>query len=198
MHVFASVDRGKTWQRRGHTVPQGVNHYAEHMVVERSDASLWMLIRTDAGLMESISTDDGWTWSEPTFTKTIKQPCSRFFITKLVSGRLMLVKHGNTVGDYIETEGLPDCETGRNRLTAFLSDNDGITWQGGLMLDERQTVSYPDGFQAPDGNIYIAYDHNRATDAEILMAKFTEEDILAGKLVSPESILKCLICKPSA
>jgi hypothetical protein len=52
------------------------------------------------------------------------------------------------------------------------------------MLDERKGVSYPDGFQAPDGTIYISYDRNRATDGEILLARFTEEDILANKLVA--------------
>ncbi len=53
-----------------------------------------------------------------------------------------------------------------------------------------------DGFQAPDGPIYISYDRNRATDGEILMARFTEEDILAKELVNPESRLKMLICRP--
>src|SRR5439155_22120131 len=40
-------------------------------------------------------------------------------------------------------------------------------------------VSYPDGIQAPDGTIHILYDWNRHTDAEILLAKFREEDVLA-------------------
>jgi hypothetical protein len=64
------------------------------------------------------------------------------------------------------------------------------------MLDERTGVSYPDGFQAPDGSIYIPYDRNRATDGEILFAKFTEEDILARALVNPKSCLKNLISRP--
>ena len=55
------------------------------------------------------------------------------------------------------------------------------------MLDERTGVSYPDGFQAPDGAIYIIYDHNRAADREILLARFTEADILAGKFASPQA-----------
>ena len=61
------------------------------------------------------------------------------------------------------------------------------------MLDERNGISYPDGFQAPDGTIYISYDRNRATDGEILLARFTEEDVLAGRLVGPKSKLKMLI-----
>lgn len=64
------------------------------------------------------------------------------------------------------------------------------------MLDERRGVSYPDGFQAPDGTIYISYDHNRSADGEVLMARFREKDILARQLVTPGSKLKMLICRP--
>ena len=66
------------------------------------------------------------------------------------------------------------------------------------MLDERKGISYPDGFQAPDGTIYISYDRNRATDGEILLARFTEQDILARELKSPKSKLKMLISRPLA
>ena len=56
-------------------------------------------------------------------------------------------------------------------------------------------MSYPDGFQAPDGLIHILYDWNRHTDAEILMAKFREEDVLAGKFVSPDAKPRILVNK---
>ncbi len=66
------------------------------------------------------------------------------------------------------------------------------------MLDDRKGVSYPDGFQDPDGTIFISYDRNRATDGEVLLARFTENDIQAGKLVSPGSQLQLLISRPLA
>jgi hypothetical protein len=66
------------------------------------------------------------------------------------------------------------------------------------VLDERTGISYPDGFQSPNGTIYISYDRNRATDGEILLARFTEADILAGKLTGPTSKLKMLISRPLA
>ena len=47
-----------------------------------------------------------------------------------------------------------------------------------------------------DGTIYISYDRNRATDGEILLARFTEEDVLAKQLVGPKSKLKMLISRP--
>ena len=55
----------------------------------------------------------------------------------------------------------------------------------------------PDGFQAPDETIYISYDRNREADGEILMARFTEEDILKGKFAGRRSKGKILISKPT-
>ena len=66
------------------------------------------------------------------------------------------------------------------------------------MIVERPGISYPDGFQAPDGTIYISYDRNRATDGEILLARFTEADVLARQLTGQKSKLKMLISRPLA
>lgn len=185
-NVFASQDQGASWERRG-AVRFPNPDWHEHMVVERKDGSLWMLARAAKGLMESTSIDRGQTWAEPTVSD-IKHPVARFHIRRLASGRILLVKHGKTI----------ESHEGRSQLTAWLSDDDGKSWRGGLMLDDRKGISYPDGFQAPDGTIYISYDRNRATDGEILLARFTEEDILANKLVGPKSKLKMLVCRPLA
>ena len=185
-NVFVSADEGTTWERRGvRTFPNPDWH--EHMIVERKDKSLWMLARTRNGIMESESTDAGRTWSEPVLSN-IKHPVARFHIRRLASNRLLLVKHGAAI----------DSHKGRSLLTAWLSDDDGRTWRGGLMLDERTGVSYPDGFLAPDGTIYISWDRNRATDGAILMARFTEDDILAKAFKGPKSKTKMLISRPLA
>ncbi|QDV22735.1 sialidase family protein [Aureliella helgolandensis] len=185
-NVFVSQDQGQTWTRRGMAnFPKPDWH--EHMIVERQDGSLWMLARTTKGIMESTSTDMGRTWSTPT-ESAIKHPVARFHLRRIASGRLLLIKHGDSIGSH----------AGRVQLSAWLSSDDGRTWNGGLVLDERKGISYPDGCQAPDGYLYISYDRNRATDGEILLARFTEQDILAKKLVSPKSKLKLLISRPQA
>lgn len=181
-HVFVSSDEGLTWNLRG-TVRFPFPDYDEHMIVERKDGSLWMLGRTRKGIYESFSTDDGKTWSEPQPSQ-IAHPHSRFFIHRLDSGNLLLVKHGRSIE---ETDG-------RSDLKAFISRDDGATWEGGLLLDNRQT-SYPDGFQAKDGTIFISYDHDRVNAAEILLARFREEDVLAGTFQSPEAATQILINK---
>ena len=185
-NVFVSTDKGSTWQRRGCVLFPNPNWH-EHMIVERENGTLWMLARTANGIMESTSSDSGKTWSKPT-TSAIKHPVARFHIRRLASGRILLVKHGKTI----------DSHEGRSQLTAWLTGDEGKSWQGGLMLDERKGISYPDGFQAPDGTLYISYDRNRSTDGEILLARFTEKDILARKLVNPKSKLQMLISRPLA
>jgi len=165
--MVVSCNHGKTWEVRGAVdVPQEVRHYDEHMIVERKDGSLWMLVRTRYGIGESISNDRGANWS-PLTPSNIQHPSARFFIRRLNSGNLILVKHGPV-----------NMQTGRSHLMAFISRDDGYSWSEGLLLDERTGIAYPDGQQTKDGNIYIIYDHNRIKDQEILMTSFKEEDII--------------------
>ena len=85
----------------------------------------------------------------------------------------------------------------RSHMTAFVSDDDGATWQGGLLLDERES-SYPDGIQAEDGTLFIIYDHQRYTlnragergVGSVQIAVFSEEDVRVGKPMSDEVRLK--------
>jgi hypothetical protein len=179
-HVFVSEDEGKTWRRRG-----GVRfphfRFDEHMIVERQDGRLWMLARTTEGMWESDSSDGGRTWTQP--RQRFPHISARFFLRRLASGRLLLVRHGE----------MDQLTPRRSHLRAFLSEDDGQTWQGGLLIDERATISYPDGFESPDGVIHIIYDHNRYTDAEILMATFREDDVLSRQFRSPEARQRVLV-----
>jgi hypothetical protein len=178
-NIFISKDQGKSFQLLGQTdVPHRT--FDEHMIVERKDKSLWTLVRTSYGIGESISTDGGKTWSAGK-ESSIPHINARFFIRRLNSGNLLLVKHN------------PQDGKTRSDLTAYLSADEGKTWQGGLLLDERPGVSYPDGVQSADGTIYIIYDYARTRDKKILMSTFTEADILAGKPVSENVRQRVLI-----
>lgn len=97
---------------------------------------------------------------------------------------LVLIKHGPL-----------DERTGREKLMAFVCDDEGRSWQGGLMIDERQKVSYPDGVQGGDGTIYIIYDYSRTPEGAILMAVFTEEDARAGEPVSDKVRLRVEVAR---
>jgi hypothetical protein len=104
----------------------------------------------------------------------------RFFIRRLKSGAFLMVRNNS-----------PDEK--RSDMTAFVSDDDGATWKGGLLLDERES-SYPDGIQAKDGTLFIIderqrYTLNRASKpgvGSVQMAVIGEEDVRAGKPVTDE------------
>lgn len=180
-----SMDNGRTWVvRSGCNVPVEDRDYDEHMIVERKDHSLWMLVRTNYGIGESISYDRGQTW--PTLTRSrIQHASSRFFISRLASGNLLLIKHGPI-----------ELRIDRSCLQAFLSNDDGLTWAGGLMLDDRQEISYPDGQQHSDGTICIVYDRSRTGAREILMARFNEQDVLAARADSTSVITRMRVSAP--
>ena len=180
--MVISTDQGKTWSIRGGAdLPKKDRTFDEHMFVERKDGSIWVLSRTKYGIGESVSLDRGATWLELK-PSAMAHPSARFFIRRLTSGNLLLVKHG------------PIAErTGRSHLTAYVSTDDGKTWGGGLLLDERNGVSYPDGQQTADGLIRIIYDFDRTGVRNILIASFREEDAAAGKPVSGAVRLRQLV-----
>lgn len=189
--VYKTIDNGKTFEKLGCSQIKE-RDYDEHMVLELSDGRLAMYVRTAYGIGVSHSYDRGRTWTEGGNSGLIG-PSSRFFIGRLPSGRVLFVNNDST-------------DRSRINMTAFLSDDDGVTWSHKLLLDDRKFVSYPDVAIGEDGYIYITYDRDRGAgtltlekickcEREILFAKITEEDIIQGKLVSPDSKLKCIISK---
>lgn len=188
--AYKTIDGGKTFTKLGGSDIEN-RSFDEHMILELSDGRLAMYVRTTYGIGVSYSFDRGKTWTKGE-DSGLGGPCSRFFISRLKSGRILLVNHYNF--------------SGRSHITAMLSEDECKTWKYKLLLDERSNVSYPDAVEANDGFIYITYDRERGTAAdtmdkiyssarEILFAKITEEDIINGKLVNSESKLKCVISK---
>lgn len=188
--VYLTSDVGDSFRRLG-GVDASQRSFDEHMVVEPDENTLAMYIRTHYGIAVAYSYDGGNTWTDAK-DSGFGGPDSRFHIRKLRSGRLLLINHCHF--------------SGRNNLTAMLSEDNGKTWEHALLLDERQEVSYPDAVEGDDGYIYIVYDRERgawkhcleetyACAREILLAKITERDILAGKLTDSGSRLKTVVSK---
>ena len=120
--VVASTDKGARWQLRGTaTVPDPKDRNCdEPMIVEHPDGSLWQLVRTRYGIGESVSKDGGRTWT-PVAPWNVEHPATRFFIRRLKSGNLLLVKHGPLKE-----------RTGRSHLTAYLSATRGRRGRAGF------------------------------------------------------------------
>ena len=156
-----STDAGATWALHG--ALESPPWALENMVLERQDGGLLMYIRGGEGVIwQCLSEDRGFTWGPVTSTG-IPNPGTRFHLRRLASGHCLLLNS-------------PD-PTARTGLTAHLSADEGRTWGPGLLLDEREQVSYPDATQAPDGTLYAVYDRERHAAREILLATFREEDL---------------------
>lgn len=189
--AVTSRDQGSSYEIAGHANAESKS-FDEHMFLEKNDGSLEVYIRTFYGIAKCVSYDKGHTWSEDKDSR-LGGPCSRFFIRRLSSGNILLINHYK----YHK----------RNNLTAMLSRDDGMTFEGFLRIDARNDVSYPDAVEK-DGKIYVVYDRERGARydpkrdysrhaREILMAVITEEEILAGKSFAPEKNLKIIVSKLS-
>ena len=179
--VYSSVDKGKTWTFKGMAEVTG-STYNNAILVERKDDNgnsyLWMLLRQLEGNMkESFSYDGGKTWTNATKSH-IEHPNSAIYVGYTSSGKLLMINHKDF--------------TGRNNLTAFLSEDGGLTWEYSLLLDARSGVSYPDVVEGSDGTLYIVYDYDRFKTGQMYMTTITEEDIMAGDYVSAVAKKKIL------
>ena len=179
--VYSSMDKGQTWTFKGMAEVTG-STYNNAILVERKDANgnsyLWMLLRQLEGNMkESFSYDGGKTWTNATKSH-IEHPNSAIYVGYTSSGKLLMINHKDF--------------TGRNNLTAFLSEDGGLTWDYSLLLDERSGVSYPDVVEGSDGTLYIVYDYDRFKTGQMYMTTITEEDIMAGDYVSAVAEKKIL------
>ena len=188
--AYVSCDNGETFRKLGGADVKN-RSFDEHMFLELPDGKLRCFVRTNYGIGAADSYDGGKHWGDD-FDTGYGGPCSRFHIRRLKSGRILLINHY----EY----------SGRNNLTAMLSDDEGKTFPHRLLLDERKDVSYPDAAIDKDGMIHITYDRERGAfcpsfeDAlncarEILTAKVSEDDIIKGHLVDEKSYLKHIAFK---
>jgi hypothetical protein len=164
--VMVSKDRGASFALLGAAnIPKKRRNCDEHMLVECKDGSLTMLVRTDGygiGRARSRTAD--------AMDRRRRLPSRRDLAFLCPPSRLWTMAPRQTRADRQTI--------GRSDLTAFFRKTTA-TRDGGLAIDERKNVSYPDGTQGTDGRIHLIYDWERGRDKNILMAAFTEDDIRA-------------------
>lgn len=177
-----SDDKGKTYRHMEGAKRVFPTQWDEPMAYQRKDGSIRLFVRTIIGeIVECTSYDDGETWTEAKRTGIIN-PNARFFVSRTPSGNVILVNN--------------DDRHGRNRMTVFLSEDDGETWKYKKCVDPRKGVSYPD-VAFYDGRIYLLYDHDRVIDREMLFISFTEEDIKNPDCVLTPQIISKPTCPPA-
>ena len=159
--IGLSSDNGQTWQLHG--AVESAAWSLENMLVQRSDGTIIMYMRTGEGhVWQSNSQDNGRTWT-PAKPTELLNPGTRFFIAKLSDGTWLLI---NT----------PDPKA-RKAIYAYRSHDEGQTWTPGYCIDPRNNVSYPDAAQSTQGTIYVVHDFDRYGSSEIILSLFSPEEI---------------------
>ena len=210
-HMFIEKKDGSIWclarrepgQMRLQTYSRGRKNYVNSFT-------------PNDGIVEAFSTDGGRTFGPSRFSK-IPGIGSRTYLGRLASGNLLLMKNWAYDERWLAGKPKPDSpprpapddpepdlfpRPQRRAVVAYISKDDGATWQGGYYLadvrkttsrEDRKYVSYPYASQADDGFIYICWDYSRFDEPEIHAAKLTEADILAGKIVTKGSIADSVV-----
>jgi hypothetical protein len=141
--VIISDDDGKTFRLHGYLRGGKRGWLIEPRVVELSDGSLRMLIRSqhDGWLWQSTSDDAGLTWTVP-ICSTIPNPSAKICLLRARDGRIFLIHNPTTHQGEIMG--------GRNPLSLWVSHDDMRSWaiKVDLVRDENPSanLNYPDGF----------------------------------------------------
>lgn len=142
-HSFArSADGGRSWEHLG-----AVNAGGQPTVVERTDGSLFTLLRKGPRILQTESRDGGRTWSPAAVTE-LKNPDAGIAMTRLRNGHLVLVFN--------------DSAKERTPLSIARSLDEGRTWQPPLVLEANPgEYSYPCVIQTSDERIHVTYTFRR-------------------------------------
>ena len=182
--VYISKDKGQTWDVLGQIYMPQATSFDESVIVERKDGSLMCFACTQTGfLCTSSSYDGGKTWSVGKLTD-IPNPTSRFAVTCLASGNLVMVSNNNS--------------SNRIGMVVSISKDNGNTWEDKICLFDGY-ASYPTvALDQSTGKerIHIVFDDGRyyygqwrtgveeGTKYEYYAGIYhdilTEEEILAG------------------
>ena len=182
--VVYSDDNGRSWKQSNSLDFHGKGGTGDHsgalepVVVERKDGSLWMLIRTTRGeFWESISRDEGSTWSEARATDIVSTSAPAY-LTRLASGRLAIAwNHGRPT---VDTNERGFISAHREGLYVALSDDDGATWIEPVLAARAKEVSYPYILEAAPGQVLISSGRLRAKGyaADTVTLLVSEERLL--------------------
>lgn len=180
--VYHSTDGGGTFELLSSVEVPG-HCCDEPMIIEEMSGNLKIFVRTHDGISESVSTDGGKSWTRAIHS-SIFGANSRFFISRLSSGKLLMINHAPRSSEPPKEHRYPEAYgqgwERRCNLYIFLSEDDGKTWPWRVPLDTGELVSYPDAYEDTDGSIHIVWDQGRYHLHRIKHAVITEEEIISG------------------
>ena len=174
--TYTSADKGASWRMSSGQVylPEQVYaRYNDPQMIVCSDGRLKMILRSSgtAWTYVSVSKNHGRSWT-PDAVRFTQAPDRKTAFMKLPSGKLLMVKNGRLDSyRYLLGDG----------LYAYLSDDDGDTWYGGLCIDAAKDVDAPSVCCSSEGRITIAYNK---TDEGVVVVRTNEDEIVEG-MVDP-------------
>lgn len=132
--VIYSDDNGTTWQQSPVALTSPVfkgyngNNYGacEPCITQLSDGRLWILIRTQTGVLYESFSQDGINWTDavPTRFTTSNSPAA---FTQIDDKRIMVLWNNHELPPRVNGDGVYG---GRDALHAAISEDDGQTWRG--------------------------------------------------------------------
>lgn len=157
-----SDDEGENWRASLPIIGLGP---IQPSFVRKRDGSITAYMRDSGSLpqriMRSVSADDGESW---TFAEDIDMPNpgSSLEVVGLKDGRWVLVCN--------------DTEEGRQRLTAYLSDNEGERWAWKRIIEEKAkgegAFAYPSLIEGGDGLLHLTYSYHLKGGRAIKYVRF--------------------------
>lgn len=176
--TYVSDDEGVTWKRSNLIDLGGRGDHAggiEPTIIQLKDGRIWMLIRTYTGrFWQAYSKDEGLTW-EDIGPSDIEASGSPGILTRLKSGRILLVWNRFA-------EGRPKNIGRREEISIAFSEDEGKTWTEPVVVARNRTpeggnpveyrISYPDVYEHNPGEIWIT------TGQGMLRMKFFERDFV--------------------
>ncbi|MGC8805449.1 MAG: sialidase family protein, partial [Candidatus Ratteibacteria bacterium] len=189
-----SDDEGKTWGKSNIIDIGGHGHHSgamEPTVAELNDGRLLMLIRTNLDwFWQAISDTDGKYW-RTIMRSNIDASSAPGYLTKLQSGRLILVWNRVDPENQQFPRGLPNPQCGeeinsswhREELSISFSEDDGKTWLKPIVIAKQKgQISYPYIFERKLGEVWITATWLREPDGSIsktpFRVKIKEEEFL--------------------
>ena len=183
IRIVASAN-GIVWEdiAKAYSIGGNSKKWNEGQICVLSNDDYMLLARIDggSGVERTFSDDEGYTWTatETDLESPYVGPFTKLCIINTSDDGLLIINNDSTEK--------------REKMTCWLSYDDGKTWPYKFVLDDRDYgtsywgFSYPDAICDKDGNIYITWDQ-REPFGEINVAKVNINDIKAGKIVTPGS-----------
>ncbi|GAB3254220.1 hypothetical protein GCM10027347_14510 [Larkinella harenae] len=185
-----SDDNGQRWETSANAIRVEIDNTMpvryggiEPAVVELANGQLWMLIRTNKGLLyESYSGDHGRTWSTAQPTRFISSD-SPAELLRLSDNRLLLLFNGNQRWDNPHSYAAG----GRDVLHAAISRDEGKTWNGFrevLTMPSAKTArhakndrgtAYASAVETTDGNVALVAGQGEAKSIVLFNPDWLEQ-----------------------